>query len=373
MRLAVIRQRYNAYGGAERFVARAIGALTAQGTQVTLYARDWVGDGTEVVRVAPFCIGRLWRDWSFARAVCARVSAGDYDLVQSHERLACCDIYRAGDGVHAQWLEHRSSAQGRLARIATRLAPYHRYVLAAERALFASPRLRAVICNSRMVQQEIRRWFGLPESKLPVIYNGVDTERFHPRLRNEHRAARRITLGVPEEAMVYLFVGSGYARKGVATLLRAFARLDDRRAHLWIVGRDKLERRMEELARALAVAERVHFAGAQEDVKPWYGAADCFVLPTLYDPFPNAALEALACGLPTIVSDRCGAAELVRAGENGYVCSALEDAALAQQMGMIAAAPAEPLRRHARATAEPYNLAAMAERLVDLYRELGAR
>jgi UDP-glucose:(heptosyl)LPS alpha-1,3-glucosyltransferase len=52
----------------------------------------------------------------------------------------------------------------------------------------------------------------------------------------------------------------------------------------------------------MKLSDRVHFAGAQDDVKPWYGMADCFVLPTLYDPFPNAALEAMACGLPLVTS-----------------------------------------------------------------------
>ena len=74
-----------------------------------------------------------------------------FDLVQSHERISCCDIYRAGDGVHAQWLKNRARAISTARRWATALSPWHLYTLAAERRLFTSDQLRAVICNSQMV------------------------------------------------------------------------------------------------------------------------------------------------------------------------------------------------------------------------------
>ena len=139
MRLALVRQRYSAYGGAERFIERALGALSWQGVAVTVLARNWIGDPGNVVRCDPFHIGRLWRDWSFARAVCREVARRPFDLVQSHERIACCDIYRAGDGVHAQWLDNRRRALALRGRLAIACNPWHHYVLAAERRLFASP------------------------------------------------------------------------------------------------------------------------------------------------------------------------------------------------------------------------------------------
>ncbi len=99
MRLALVRQRYSAYGGAERFIERALGALGGQGVAVTVLAREWIGAPGGLVRCDPFYVGRLWRDWSFARAVCREIARRPFDLVQSHERIDCCDIYRAGDGV----------------------------------------------------------------------------------------------------------------------------------------------------------------------------------------------------------------------------------------------------------------------------------
>jgi UDP-glucose:(heptosyl)LPS alpha-1,3-glucosyltransferase len=371
MRIAVVRQRYNPYGGAERFVARAIGALARQGAEMTIVAREWgEGAAARLLKVDPFYVGRLWRDRGFARAVCARLATERFDLVQSHERLPCCDVYRAGDGVHRQWLANRARAAGPVARLADRLSPYHRYVLDAEAELFASPRLRAVICNSRMVRDEIRAWFGLPEERLHVVYNGVDLDAFMPELREAHRARLRGELGVPDAARVFLHVGSGFARKGVGTAIAALARLGDRTARLFVVGKDRNERAMRATAVRAGVAERVHFAGGQQDVKPWYGAADCFVLATLYDPFPNAALEALASGLPAVVSRQCGAAELVKEGVSGRVVDALDVEALAHAMEDIAGRVTDDMREDARASVTPLGLDAMGERMVALYRSL---
>ena len=143
-RVALVRGRYDPAGGAERFVQGAIAALRQQGAQVTIVAREWPDHDGSAILLDPFHVGSLWRDWAFARAACAELAARRFDLVQSHERIACCDVYRAGDGVHAQWLEERARVQGPLARLATRLSPHHRYVLAAELALFASPTLRTM-------------------------------------------------------------------------------------------------------------------------------------------------------------------------------------------------------------------------------------
>ena len=375
MKIALIRQRYNPYGGAERFVERAMGALAAQNVEVTLFARAWLGAAelegeVRLIRCDPCYIGRIWRDWSFARAVCAALESQHFDLVQSHERVACCDIYRAGDGVHRQWLANRSRAAGAWERLALALNPYHLYTKAAEKRLFESPRLRAVICNSNMVKEEVRRHFGLAEDKLHVIYNGVDLAAFNPALRGEWRARKRAELGISDSAMVFLFVGSGFARKGVPQLLRAMTGV--RGAHLIVVGADRELARMQSAAGDMKLSDRVHFTGGQDDVKPWYGMADCFVLPTLYDPFPNAALEAMASGLPLITTMQCGAAEFVESGVEGYVCrDALDVVELARCLN-LAAAPGQSSKMGAaaRRRVEPFDLEGMAQQLTRLYSDL---
>lgn len=372
LRLAIIRQRYTPYGGAERFTEAALEALLERGVAISLYTREWPQTRLQLIEPVlcnPFHIGRLWRDWSFARAVCRAVTRKAPELVQSHERLLCCDVYRAGDGVHRAWLDERLRDASTLSRWWTEASPYHRYVVGIERRLFASPLLKAVICNSRMVRAEIRERFGLSDDKLPVIYNAVDSEVFSPELRI-HRAPVREKLGVAQDATLFLMVGSGYVRKGVATAIEALSRLPAN-THLVVVGRDKALGRYRRLARRLGVAARVALVGAQDDPKPFYGAADVFVLPTLYDPCPNAALEAMACGVPVITSNKCGAAELVAEHDAGFVCDSRDPDALAAHMTTLTDADARAWRGdRARAAVLPLTPSAMTLRLALLYRDL---
>jgi UDP-glucose:(heptosyl)LPS alpha-1,3-glucosyltransferase len=219
-----------------------------------------------------------------------------------------------------------------------------------------------------MVRDEIRRHFGVGEDKLKVIYNGVDLELFNPRLKSE-RARMRSRLKISNETMTYLFVGSGFERKGLPQLLRAMAAVGP--AHLIVVGEDKRRAAMQALCARLGLTERVHFVGGQTDVKPWYGAADCFVLPTLYDPFPNAALEAMASGLPVITTTQCGAAEFIKPGVNGAVCDAGDEPALAVALkGLAGVAQAEVMGVAARAAVSGLGIEAMALQLTALYRNL---
>lgn len=368
MKLAIVRQKYTPFGGAERFVDRALDGLRAQGVEVTVIAREWAGsDGngaSGILKVDPFYLGRTWRDAGFARHVQRIIASGRFDLVQSHERIPGCHVYRAGDGVHATWLELRGRGAG--------LSPWHRYVRRAEAEMFRHPALSAVICNSRMVRDDIARRFPETAGKLQVIRNGVDLDAFHPGLRDAHRARVRAELGIPADAPAILFVGSGFERKGVHVLLRALAKPTMApAAHLIVVGKDRHLNVAEKLAQTLGVDERAHFLGGQVDVRPFYGAADFFCLPSLYDPMPNAALEALACGLPAIVSATCGAAELIEEGRNGFVCDALDVATLARRMATLCdRGRVVDMRAAARRSVEHLDSGTAAQAMADLYRRL---
>ena len=372
MRLAIVRQRYAPYGGTERFVETALEALLERSIAISLYTRQWPNTRLQLIEPVlcnPFYIGRLWRDWSFARAVCGVVAKKAPELVQSHELLLCCDVYSASDGVHRVRLDEGLRNASAFKRWRVESSFYHRYVLGIERRLFASPWLRAVICNSKMVRDEIHERFGFSLEKLPVIYNAVDSDIFSPELK-QHRADVRQKLGVPESATIFLLVGSGYARKGVATAIQALAKLPSD-TYLIVVGRDKYRRRYKRLAQQLGVGRRVALLGVQDDPKPFYGAADVFVLPTLYDPCPHAALEAMACGLPVVTSTKCGAAELVTENDAGLVCAAQDVDALARHMMTLTDEEARRLLgARAREAVLPLTPAAMTLKLVLLYRDL---
>ncbi len=375
MRIAFVRARYTAHGGAERFAARAIDALVRSGEplDVAVLARRWRADATgawRVIRCDPFYVGSTWRDASFASAVRARLAVERFDLVQSHERIVGLPVYRAGDGVHASWLERRARTMSPMRRAGLALDPHHRYLVATERAMFEHPALRAVICNSTMVRDEIAARFAIDPAKLALIRNGVDVERFHPDAREAHRGPMRARLGLDASAPVFVLVGSGFERKGVAAAIAALKRR---------AGRAPRRRRRRPARGALSRGRRATSPSASassapvDDALPYLAMADAFVLPTLYDPFPNAALEAWAVGLPVITSDASGAAELVDERVNGWVVDAYDRGPLVDAMrDAVGRGPERTVAMAdaARRTALPLSLDALADALTALYRTL---
>ena len=378
LNIALVRARYSPYGGAERFAARAMQALGGQGVSVTVIARSWKGEGPQAnvtwLPCDPFYIGSLWRERSFARAVHACLRRHHFDLVQSHERIPGLAVYRAGDGVHACWLERRAAGLNAWQRLGVRLNPYHRAMLATERRMFEHPALRAVICNSLLVRDEILQRFAIAPDKLHVIPNGIDLQQFEPGVRLRWRAPTRALLNLPDEAPVFLYVGSGFARKGLAAALDALARTTPT-AHLIVVGDDKRAADYRARAARLGIGARVHFVGSVGNVLPYYGAADALVLPTVYDPFPNAALEAWACGLPVITSTACGAREALIEGINGWLSAADDVDAIGRAMDTLGTRLADPaalaaLQTACRAAALPYSLDRLGKALLCLYQSL---
>lgn len=318
MKLALIRQRYTGYGGAERYVSQLARRLMERGHEVHMLARAWDAAGDEGLVFHRIDSGggptavRLRR---FARNVAREVAAGGFDLVHSFERTYSQDVFRAGDGCHREWLVRRARVQGAWRGWLDRLNPRHRAFLDLEARMFADPRLKMVLVNSLRGRDEIMHHYGLPETKIRVLYNGLDRNRFHPGLRAQHRADVRRELKLAGDEPVVLFVGSGFLRKGLGELIRA---LPGTAGNLMVIGRDRFEP-FDRLARRVGVSGRVITLGPRSDVERFYAAADVFCLPSWYEPFSNACLEAMAAGLPVVTSRETGAAEAIRDGVNGYV------------------------------------------------------
>jgi UDP-glucose:(heptosyl)LPS alpha-1,3-glucosyltransferase len=372
MRLAIVRQDYRPDGTTERVTERALEALLERNVAVSFYTRSWPQTRLQLVEPRvfdPFHVGALWRDWSFARAVCRDVRRSQPDLVESHERLLCCDVYRAADGVHAVWQEERARRASPAARLLARLSPHDRYRARVERRLYSSPWLRAVICNSAMVKDEIRERFAVPEAKLHVIPNPVDHDLFNAGVRSQREAVHE-QLRIDPAATVFLLAAADFARAGLASAIDAFARLAPP-AHFIAVGDDPAAVRYVARADARGVADRVTFVRGLVDRRTYFGAADAFVLPSLYDPAPDVALEAMACELPMVTSTKSGAASLVLQSDAGLVAAAGDVPALAAHMASLQdPALRTRLGANARRAVLPLSRSAITLQQVLLYRDL---
>jgi UDP-glucose:(heptosyl)LPS alpha-1,3-glucosyltransferase len=213
----------------------------------------------------------------------------------------------------------------------------------------------------------------MPPERVVVAYNGVDAGRFSPEARGRWRAERRLALGVGPEDLLVLFVGTGFARKGLAPLLAALARLRDRglAPHLAVIGSGSA-RPWQRRAAGLGLGDRVRFAGRVADPERYYAAADIFALPTFFDPFANATLEAMASGLPVVTSRQNGAAEILRPGVDGLIVDRPDDVdGLAEALASLAdPATRSALGEQARQTALRFPWERPLERTLEVYREV---
>ncbi|MBI3754713.1 MAG: glycosyltransferase family 4 protein, partial [Deltaproteobacteria bacterium] len=263
---------------------------------------------------------------SFAINSSLVVKKANLDVVISFERTLYQDIYRAGDGCHREWLIQREKARVKgqgsrvIKKIITFLNPLHLTLLRLEKRLFQSKRLKFVVANSVRGKEEIIRHYKLPEEKICVIYNGIDLETFNPCERDKIRSAYRERLNIKSEIML-LFVGSGFERKGMKFLIEALGILKRdgyKELKLVVVGKGHIET-YRNIAERCGVGADVKFIGPAKDINGYYCAADIFVLPSIYEPFSNACLEAMAAGLPVVTSRINGVSEILTDGKDGMI------------------------------------------------------
>jgi UDP-glucose:(heptosyl)LPS alpha-1,3-glucosyltransferase len=261
-----------------------------------------------------------WRLFSFQRKVAERLRSEHFDIVYSLCQVYPVDVYRAGDGVHRHWMKVQyPNAAYRWMKYLTSLV--HLAMRTLEGRICSNGNCRHFITNSKLVRTQLMDYFGLPEEKISVIYNGVDHGLFNPDVR-KHRGLLRKECGIGEGGNVILFASNNWERKGLATILEAISMSAKTDVSLIVAGRGDRKRYLS-FARKLGIDPgRLFFIGRVKDIERYYGASDIFILPSIYEPFANVCLEAMACGLPVITAKGNGASEIIVNGENGFV---LED------------------------------------------------
>jgi UDP-glucose:(heptosyl)LPS alpha-1,3-glucosyltransferase len=323
LNIAFVRRGYSPSGGAESYLKRLAQGIVELGHAAQLITTDdWPAN-----------------DWSFSSIM--RVQANSAigfadeiekleirrDVLMSLERVWRCDVYRAGDGVHQAWLNRRRKFEMPLQRFIRGINRKHRDILQLEDSLFARGCAGRVIANSEMVKKEIVHLYRYPVDKIDIVRNGVPFEqlRFDPALREKSRA----DLKLKPDQIALLFAGSGWERKGLRFAIEAMELCRDRKLRLLVAGRGDARGYK---PKRFFTEEPVRFLGEVADLRPIYAAADIFILPSIYDPFSNACLEAFASGLPVITTRDNGFSEIIENGVHGSVVdfpnnvSALRDA-----------------------------------------------
>jgi UDP-glucose:(heptosyl)LPS alpha-1,3-glucosyltransferase len=314
MRIALCHKCLDERGGTERDFHLTAKGLRDLGHEIHLFCGDFAIEapaGTFAHKVPLLRFGRTAELWSFALNAPRVVQKFNCDIIVGFGRMLVQDVLRSGGGCHKIFLEKLGQYGGPSRRIWQKVSVYHRSILAIEKRQFSAEGFKRAIAVSQEVKHEFRTAYAVADDKIVVLYNGVDQQRFHPSLRARWRNAIRNECHIPLEAPVILFVGSGFRRKGLDRLLRIWDSPRLGNAFLLVVGDDARMRDYKTWATKQAPG-RIIFVGRQDKVERFYGAADLVALPSIQEAFGNVILEALASGLPVVVSRAVGAAELLK-------------------------------------------------------------
>ena len=312
MKIGLVRRGHSTTGGAEAYLIRLASALQALGhTPVLVTTSDWPDS-----RWINSHIMRLGGGSPEEFATAFRASETRCDIHLSLERVPGCEVYRAGDGVHAAWLARRNAYEPFWRRATRWVNSKHSQLLKLENEVFDPANTRAIIANSRLIRDEILAHSEFPAENIHVIYNGLSS----PTMPAD-RAASRAKFGLDAKDLCALFVGSGWDRKGLRTAIRAVEKMKN--TTLLIAGRGPAD---------AFRSTSVKFVGPTNDLAALFGAGDLFVLPTYYDPFSNACLEALAAGLPVLTTPANGFSEILEPGTHGAIVPEGDASAFAREM-----------------------------------------
>lgn len=201
---------------------------------------------------------------------------------------------------------------------------YYRLAVLLERNVYTNPRVQLILTSGNTAG-ELARFYGRT-GPFPVLYAGVDLGAFNPPRCKSLREQARKTRGLTSEQFVLLLIGNDWRKKGLPVLLEALAQLRDLPLRLLVVTRE-LDAAVQVLVRKNNLDAVVRFLPPRKDVEQYFAAADAYVGPSLEDTYALPAVEAMACGLPVIISSRAGASHVITHGVDGLVLNDPTDAA----------------------------------------------
>ena len=302
-KLAFCLFKYFPFGGLQRDFMQITNVCLVRGHRVDVYTSSWRGripDGIQVSIIAASGFTNHRRCESFAKRANESLSAGDYDAVVGFNKIPGLDVYFAADTCFA--------AKALTRDFWYRLTPRCRSYLHLERAVFSRDSKTEVLLVSENEKELFMQHYGTDEDRFHMLPPGIEKDRFG--LYNKSGAFTELrdefSFGLNQK--IVLMVGSSFKTKGVDRAIRALSALPPdlrKETILMIVGEGKA-RHFKRIADRMGVLDHVHFAGGREDIPRFLQAADLLLHPAYHETAGIVLIEAMAAGLPVLVTDTCG-------------------------------------------------------------------
>jgi len=375
-RIAVVIPKYGLVGGAEGFAAALTErlALDHPAFEIHIFANRWQQDAGTAERfffhhVPIITFPRFLKTVSFAFFAERAIAKVRVDLVHAHDRIFRPDVYTMHGLPHRIWAkEVRKKSCPSL---------FDRTTAGVEKRMVTGGYCRYFLAVSQLTKDIFLKEYPINPASVPVIHPGIDPAAVTARGANADRKEIRRKYGLPPTAPLIIFVSMNFDIKGLDPLLTGLGKLKhlhpDQPFHLVVVGKDNLPKYEEEAKRA-GVSDHVTFTGvvSRVDLDDIYAAGDLYAMLSKFDTFGMVVLEAMAKGLPVVISGNVGAKDLVREGVNGFVIKNTQDAyGIARVLyHTLKEDVLTPMSAAARQTALEYTWEKSARQVADIYREI---
>ena len=304
--------KYFPHGGLQRDMMRIAEALIRRGDKVTVFCHLWDDDapvpaGVEVRKLAASGWSNHGRAESFIRHLAAELKRTPHDRFVAFNRMPGADFYFAADN------PFYSTALRNVGVWGSRLLPRYRTFIAEERAVFDPGSRCVILCLTSRQRDEYIGIYHTQSERFRLLPPGIPEDRRRPDDADARRAAKRRELGVGDDEVMLLQVGSGFRTKGVDRSIAAVASLPDGfrdRVRFFSAGQGR-SKPLEKLARRFGIDDRAALLGPRDDVPDLLFAADLMIHPARNEATGTVLIEALAAGTPVLCSGNCGFADYV--------------------------------------------------------------
>ena len=284
-KITFVRRQYTPYGGGERYLQSLRDEIQKQGYE------------TEILHLEQPKWMPSWMKFPYYDYQACSIKRDRFYF--SLDRLSCLDIFNAGGGTHKAFLQTKGFS----------LNPLHPVYLWMEKRTLENA--RHIIAVSKFVKKEIVSIYNISPEKISVVYNGIDIEVYEETTSQAAKQRIKETFGLADDVITFLFVGSGFKRKGGKEFLQVLSKVK-KPFQAFMVGKEKNLEYYKVLAEKLNIADKVIFTGPQKDPRDFYYVSDIFLFPTQYEPFGNVILEAMNFKNLVITTKQCGAGEILQ-------------------------------------------------------------
>lgn len=373
-------ERFLPSTGGQNYFSGLVKELAKRGHDIHVFAteiEETPGPHYTMHLIPAFRHPRSLRLISFVLNSARVINRYDFDIIHEVMESLTMNVFNPHGGVEKAYLiQEFASINNRMyyfLRLIKRYLSLRHYIaLWIQKEQFQMRRAKKIIAISTMVKNDMIQYYNVPEEKIEVVFNCVDTNRFHPRNRDIYRRSIRTLLKIDDNVVILLFAGHNYRLKGLESLLGALSVLKERvphqSIHLLITGRGQIAR-YKRIARKLGVLDLATFLGPVKDIEQFYGASDIYVHPTFYDSCSLTVLEALASGIPVITTRFNGAADVITSDEGGKVLDDPKDVkTLAEAIAIfLGRERREKARMITRQWVEKYTPEYNAEKTLEVY------